>query len=283
MCGTCGCDDVAAPPRLTSLDGVDPVDPVLVGPGPALAGHAPDGGTTSRTVVVEERMLARNDMLAEANRRRLLARDVLAINLMGSPGSGKTTLLERTVREFGVGVPIAVVEGDQESIRDAERIRSTGAPVVQINTGRGCHLDAAMIDCALRELEPAEDSMVFIENVGNLVCPALFDLGERARVVLMSVTEGEDKPTKYPHMFAAADLVLLTKCDLLPYLDVEVARYEAQVHRINPRVDVLRVRATPGSGPGLRPGPGLGQWYAWLRAERGAGHRPRSSGPSHGV
>ncbi|WP_261567008.1 hydrogenase nickel incorporation protein HypB [Frankia gtarii] len=271
MCETCGCDDPTAAPRLTSF----PADAGEAG----RSGHDhphehppadADADADDRTLRLEQRVLAKNDDLARRTREWLAARNVLAVNLMSSPGSGKTTLLERTVRGLAEGWPLAVVEGDQESVRDAERIRAGGIPVVQINTGRGCHLDADMVDRALRVLEPPEDAVVFVENVGNLVCPALFDLGEGARVVLTSVTEGEDKPLKYPHMFAQADLVLLTKCDLVPFLAVDVDRSIGLIRRINPAADVLTLSALhlPAGSAGADAEPGLSAWYAWLRARR---------------
>jgi hydrogenase nickel incorporation protein HypB len=179
----------------------------------------------------------------------------VAVNLMSSPGSGKTTLLERTIRELGGAV--SVVEGDQETEFDAERIRATGAPVVQVNTGAGCHLDADMLARALRTLDPAPGSLVFVENVGNLVCPALFDLGERCRAVVMSVTEGADKPLKYPHMFRTANVVVLNKTDLLPYVDFDAARFADSLNQVNPEVRVIEVSATRGDG--------VPNWYGWLR------------------
>jgi hydrogenase nickel incorporation protein HypB len=188
----------------------------------------------------------------------LVKRRILALNLMSSPGAGKTTLLERTIRDLAGRPPIGVIEGDQETLLDARRIADTGARAVQVNTGSGCHLDAGMVARALRTLDPPQRSVVFIENVGNLVCPALFNLGEAAKVVIVSVTEGEDKPLKYPQMFAAADLVLLNKVDLLPYLDYDVERCEAAARRVNPGVELLRVSATRGEG--------LPAWYDWLRA-----------------
>lgn len=240
MCTTCGCDD-ATGPRFTAFG----------------HGHG-HGELAPRTVVLEERVLARNDLLAAENRRLLAERDVVAVNLMSSPGSGKTTLLERTVRELAAHRSVAVVEGDQETLLDAERIRATGCPVVQINTGEGCHLDAAMLRRGLDELDVAAGSLVFVENVGNLVCPALFDLGESCRVVVMSVTEGADKPAKYPHMFRTADLVLVNKLDLLPYVDFDPDLCAERIRRINPTTRVLLVSATTGEG--------LAPWYAWLRA-----------------
>src|SRR5262245_40218741 len=213
---------------------------------------------TSRTVKLEQDVLAKNAGIAERNRARLDAQGIVAWNLMSSPGAGKTTLLERTVRELGAELPIGVIEGDQATFRDAERMRAAGCPVVQINTGSGCHLDAAMVADALRQLAPPADSLVIIENVGNLVCPALFDLGEHARAVLMSVTEGDDKPLKYPHMFRASDLMVLTKLDLLPHVAFDVARCREYAHRVNPRLEVVELSATRGDG--------LAAWYDLLRA-----------------
>jgi hydrogenase nickel incorporation protein HypB len=205
---------------------------------------------------IEKAILARNDQLAAENRLWLGARDITAVNLMSSPGAGKTTLLEATLRS--IGRPVYVIEGDQETQRDAERIRAAGARAIQINTGTGCHLDAKMIGRALRQLEPARKSLLLIENVGNLVCPALFDLGERARAVIASVTEGEDKPLKYPHMFRAADLVVLSKIDLLPHLDFDADRFAEHLREINPRATLLRVSAKSGEG--------LETWQRWLGA-----------------
>jgi hydrogenase nickel incorporation protein HypB len=218
-------------------------------------GHAvPD-----RTVLLEQRVLAHNDELAERNRAWFAEHGILAVNLMSSPGSGKTTLLERTIRELGDERAVAVVEGDQETVFDAERIRATGCRVVQINTGAGCHLDADMLASALRGLDPADGSVVFVENVGNLVCPALFDLGEGSRVVIMSVTEGADKPLKYPHMFRTADVVLLNKTDLLPYVDFDVDAFLTDVRRVRPDTQVIPLSATTGEG--------THRWHNWLRTQ----------------
>jgi hydrogenase nickel incorporation protein HypB len=219
-------------------------------------------GVTTRTIRLEQEILARNDRRAERNRGWLEGRGVVAWNLMSSPGSGKTTLLERTVRDFGDAVPIGVIEGDQATLHDAERIRAAGGRVVQINTGTGCHLEAEMIADALHRLDPPAGSRVVIENVGNLVCPALFDLGEAARAVIVSVTEGEDKPVKYPHMFRAADLMILNKIDLLPHLQFDVGRCIEWARRVNPRLEVLRVSALTGEG--------MDHWYAKLREARPA-------------
>jgi hydrogenase nickel incorporation protein HypB len=207
--------------------------------------------------MLQQKVLAKNDRLAEANRAWLRERGIFAVNLMSSPGAGKTTLLERTAREAGAQLGLAVIEGDQETTLDAGRIESAGAAVVQINTGAGCHLDAAMVAQGLHVLEPRPGSVVVIENVGNLVCPALFDLGEQARVVIASVTEGADKPLKYPQMFRAADLVLLAKVDLLPYLDFDVARHAADLKSVSPHAEILPVSATTGEG--------MSAWYGWLR------------------
>ena len=211
-------------------------------------------------MTLEQKVLAKNDQLAQENRRWLAERGIVALNLTSSPGAGKTTLLERTIRECP-GMPIAVIEGDQETLLDARRIESTGCPVVQINTGAGCHLDAQMTRGALESLDPARESVVLIENVGNLVCPALFDLGERAKVVIVSVTEGTDKPLKYPHMFAAAGLVLINKIDLLPYVDFDLDTCTRYVRAINSGVEVFPVSATTGAG--------LADWYDWLSEQRG--------------
>jgi len=217
---------------------------------------------TSRTVHVELDLLSRNNSLADRNRGWFEAKGILALNLVSSPGSGKTTLLERTISDLKDELNLAVIEGDQQTLNDADRIAATGAPVLQINTGHGCHLDAGMIRRATRELDPADGSVLMIENVGNLVCPALFDLGEAAKIVIISTTEGTDKPQKYPMMFAAADVCLINKTDLLPYVDFDVDACEAHARAVNPGLTFLRVSATTGEG--------LEGWYEWLRAKRTA-------------
>ena len=248
MCATCGCS--AADVRVT-------------GPGHTHEhGHGHGHEHPQRTVDLRVDLLAGNDELAARNRRALAERGVVAVNLMSSPGSGKTTLLERTVRDLGGQLPIGVLVGDQETRLDAERISATGVPAVQINTGAGCHLDADMVDAGLRALAPEPGALVFVENVGNLVCPALFDLGERARVVIMSVTEGADKPLKYPHMFRRSDLVLLNKLDLIEHVDFSLDECAANVRRVNPRAELLAVSA--------RRGDGLAAFYDWLRASLAA-------------
>jgi hydrogenase nickel incorporation protein HypB len=217
--------------------------------------HAPGAGA-KRMVQIEQDILARNNAYAERNRQSLAARGIFALNLVSSPGSGKTTLLCKTIAMLD-GPAVAVIEGDQQTSQDAERIRATGAPAIQINTGRGCHLDAHMVGHAMEALGPAEDSLLMIENVGNLVCPAAFDLGEAHKVVILSVTEGEDKPIKYPDMFRAASLMLLNKIDLLPHLDFDVDAAIAFARRVNPQIRVIRVSATSGAG--------MGEWLDFLR------------------
>ena len=216
-------------------------------------------GRDAQTIALETAVLGKNQVLAERNRGWLAGRGVLALNLMSSPRAGKTTLLERCIRDLHGQVAISVVEGDQATVFDAERIRATGAPAVQVNTGTGCHLEAEMLARALELLQPARGSLLVIENVGNLVCPALFDLGEKARVVIFSVTEGEDKPLKYPHMFSSADVLLLSKTDLLPHLRVDLQRMMDNALAVNPRLKIIPVSAYSGDG--------LDAWYGWLRDE----------------
>ncbi len=242
MCSTCGCGDEANV-RLLRPDDAHSHAQAYAHPH-----DHPHPADHQHTVTMEQRILAKNDAIAAANRARFVERGILAVNLMSSPGSGKTTLLERTIAVLGARLSISVIEGDQETPLDAARIRATGTPVVQINTGAGCHLDAGMIARAVDELDPATGGVLFIENVGNLVCPALFDLGEQVRVVLASVTEGADKPLKYPHMFRTADLVLLNKADLLPYVDFDVRAFTEHARTIRPEVPILIVTATRADG-----------------------------------
>ncbi|TVR81809.1 MAG: hydrogenase accessory protein HypB [Rhodospirillales bacterium] len=228
------------------------------GRAPLNAVHAPGIGR-ARIIQVEQDILSENDRYAAANRARLEAADIVALNLMSGPGAGKTTLLVRTLSDLLPALPIAVIEGDQETSFDAERIRATGAATIQINTGRGCHLDAHMVGHAIDSLQPAPGSLLIIENVGNLVCPAGFDLGETAKVVMLSVTEGDDKPLKYPGMFHAADLMVVTKTDLLPYVSFDLDRCVDFARRVNPKIGVLTVSATTGQG--------LDAWYDWLKRQ----------------
>ena len=226
------------------------------GHGPARA-HAP-GLSQERMVAIEQDILSENDRYAVANRAAFAARGQFVLNLVSSPGSGKTTLLTRTLEVLNGEMPLAVVEGDQQTSNDADRIRATGAPAVQINTGKGCHLDAHMVGHAVERFADLEAGLILIENVGNLVCPAAFDLGEHHKVAILSVTEGEDKPLKYPDMFHAADLLLLNKVDLLPHLDFDVERCIDYARRVRPDIEVLQVSARDGSG--------MQAWLDWLRA-----------------
>ncbi|RLL54329.1 hydrogenase nickel incorporation protein HypB [Mariprofundus sp. EBB-1] len=220
-----------------------------------MATHAA-GISPSRILKIEQDILSKNNAYASDNRGYFNQRNMLALNLVSSPGSGKTTLLTRTLNDLKGEVSLAVIEGDQQTVLDAERIRATGVKAIQINTGKGCHLDAHMVGHALESLKPEDNSLLFIENVGNLVCPASFDLGEAHKVVILSVTEGEDKPLKYPDMFHAAGLMLLNKTDLLPYLDFDVDQCIAYAQRVNPGITILQVSATTGEG--------MEQWYQWL-------------------
>jgi hydrogenase nickel incorporation protein HypB len=230
--------------------------------------HRHDHGH-SRTLELEQAILAKNDLIAARNRGWFQGRNVLALNLVSSPGAGKTTLLERSLRDLSNELVINVIEGDQETINDAERIRATGCGVVQINTGAGCHLEAEMLARGVEQLAPPPDSLLLIENVGNLVCPALFDLGEHAKVAILSVTEGDDKPLKYPHMFRAARVMILNKIDLLPHVRFDVERCIGYARQVNPDIEVLQVSAETGKG--------LESWYAWLRQamRRNAGQAAR--------
>ncbi|GAA0594603.1 hydrogenase nickel incorporation protein HypB [Caenispirillum bisanense] len=230
-------------------------------------GHGPAGVSVAgldqaRLVKIEQDVLGHNDHLAAVNRARFAAAGIVAVNLVSSPGSGKTTLLCETTRALLPRMPVAVIEGDQQTTFDADRIRETGAPAIQVNTGKGCHLDAAMVGDACDHLPLERGSVLFIENVGNLVCPAAFDLGEAARVVILSVTEGEDKPLKYPDMFACADLMILNKVDLLPHVRFDVARCLELAHRVNPGLRVIELSATTHQG--------LHKWLGWIEERRDA-------------
>lgn len=226
--------------------------------GKGIAGVHVPGMSQEKIIQVERDILSKNDRLAAANRAHLASRGIFALNFVSSPGSGKTTLLARMIRELKDRMEITVIEGDQQTSNDAMRIREAGARAVQINTGKGCHLDAHMVGHAIETLEPAENSVLFIENVGNLVCPAAFDLGEAHKVAVLSVTEGEDKPLKYPDMFAAADIMVLNKSDLLPHLDFNTGLCIANAMRVNPKLQTFIVSA--------RTGEGMEALYAWLEA-----------------
>lgn len=288
MCTTCGCQDgnryiegdehnphsafrsapfaPATRPALT-ITGVksDAFSPTQLDEGDLHYGHGAAGthapGISQRRMLeVEIDVLDKNNRIAARNRARFAARQQLVLNLVSSPGSGKTTLLTETLLRLKNRLPCAVIEGDQQTVNDAARIRATGTPAIQVNTGKGCHLDAQMIADAAPRLPLAEHGILFIENVGNLVCPASFDLGERHKVAVLSVTEGEDKPLKYPHMFAAASLMLLNKVDLLPYLNFDVEQCIAYAREVNPEIEILLVSATKGDG--------MDAWLEWLEAQR---------------
>ncbi len=221
-----------------------------------MATHAA-GISPARILRIEQDILSKNNAYAADNKSYFKQHGMLALNLVSSPGSGKTTLLTRTLDDLKAEFSQAVIEGDQQTLLDAERIRATGVNAVQINTGKGCHLDAHMVGHAVETLKPEDNSLLFIENVGNLVCPASFDLGEAHKVVILSVTEGEDKPLKYPDMFNAAGLMILNKTDLLPYLQFDVDQCIAYAQRVNPGIAILQVSATTGEG--------MQAWYNWLR------------------
>lgn len=272
MCTTCGCSDNSNV-LLTPM-------PVQAGESGAVHFHQisslDSGGEMSNghhvhldlsderdadTLKLEADILGKNDRIAEDNRERFSADHILALNLVSSPGSGKTSLLERTIRELSDEVGISVIEGDQQTLLDAERIQATGCKVVQLNTGAGCHLEADMLARAIEQLQPEPNSVVMIENVGNLVCPALFDLGEEAKVAVLSVTEGEDKPLKYPHMFRAASLMIINKIDLLPYVNFNVDKCIDYARQVNPDIQVITLSVQSGEG--------MADWYQWLKDRQG--------------
>lgn len=276
MCVTCGCSD-NGDAKITNLE-VDKVETITnhsntyhdhthtLADGTVISHshsheHPPESSQIhakihGTTVSLEQEILAKNNLIAAQNRGWFKGRNILALNLMSSPGAGKTTLLTRTIHDLKHQLSINVIEGDQETANDAKKIQETGCKVVQINTGTGCHLDAAMVERGLQQLNPPLNSAVMIENVGNLVCPALFDLGEQSKVVILSVTEGEDKPIKYPHIFRASEAMILTKIDLLPYLQFDVQRCIDYAREVNPQIRIFQVSAVAGTG--------LEKWYEWL-------------------
>lgn len=256
MCDTCGCGSSDVTIKKPGQDGHS-----------HLHGHQHDHDHThdhshshdhdhGRTIEVETDVLAKNNLLAERNRGFFEAKNIFTLNLVSSPGAGKTTILEKTITSIKDKVECAVIEGDQQTMNDAERIDATGAAVIQVNTGTGCHLDSEMINKGAKELQLKEDSLLFIENVGNLVCPALFDLGEAHKVVIISVTEGDDKPHKYPTMFSVSDLCIINKTDLLPYVDFNVEKCKEYALQVNPNIKFIEVSATKGDG--------MDQWTDWL-------------------
>ncbi len=252
MCGTCGCD---------GDDGV-----TIRKPGEKLENsiHSHEEHTHShdhdhshnKEIIIEQNILQKNNLLAERNRGYFEAKNILALNLVSSPGSGKTSLLERTIKDLKDKHDFNVIEGDQQTMNDAERIESAGAPVVQVNTGNGCHLDSDMINKAVKKLEIKDNSILMIENVGNLVCPSMFDLGEKYRVVVISTTEGEDKPLKYPYMFQSSDICIINKTDLLPYLDFDVEKTKEYALRVNHHLTFIELSVKTGEG--------MDKWYDWL-------------------
>jgi hydrogenase nickel incorporation protein HypB len=269
MCGICGCSpsphhDHAPEKPAGSRPGIHAHVHSLP-PTPHSLEHQDENSSQARLIRIERDVYAANNLHAQHNRQRLARTQTLALNLVSSPGSGKTTLLTRLIERLSAHLPIIVIEGDQQTDADARRIRATGVPAIQINTGKGCHLDAHMVGHALDELPVARDGVLFVENVGNLVCPAGFDLGEAHKIVVLSVTEGEDKPLKYPDIFTAADLMVLNKSDLLPHLDFDIAACMANALRINPRIQILLTSA--------RTGEGLAALCDWIKART-----PRASG-----
>jgi len=212
-----------------------------------------------KIVDVEQDILHENNLLAERNRGYFDAKNILALNLVSSPGSGKTSLLEKTLTDMKGELEFAVIEGDQQTTNDADRIHATGTKVVQINTGKGCHLDAHMVLHAVQGMKPKADSVLFIENVGNLVCPAMFDLGEKERVVIISVTEGDDKPLKYPDMFNSSTLCIINKIDLLPYVPFDIEKVKANAKKVNHKLEIINLSCTSGVG--------MQQWYDWLKSK----------------
>ncbi|MFN8257177.1 MAG: hydrogenase nickel incorporation protein HypB [Bacteroidales bacterium] len=209
-----------------------------------------------KKISVEQDILLKNQLLAERNRGYFEAKNILALNIISSPGSGKTLLLEKTIHTIKNN-PVFVIEGDQQTSNDADRIKNTGTPVIQINTGTGCHLDAQMINHAFKQLEVKENSILFIENIGNLVCPSLFDLGEKFRVVMMSVTEGDDKPEKYPTAFLNAQVCIINKIDLLPYVDFSMEKAKKTALKVNPEIHFFELSAKTNQG--------MDNWITWLK------------------
>jgi len=252
MCGTCGCGQP---------------DPVRIRkPGDIMHEHTHDhphghdDHQHAREISLELDIMQKNSMLAERNRGFFEARRITAINLVSSPGSGKTSILERTIKAADLPGKLFIIEGDQQTLLDADRIEKAGAPVIQINTGNGCHLDSQMVNTAVKKLDVPDEAFLMIENVGNLVCPALFDLGESKRVVIISVTEGEDKPLKYPNMLASSHLCLINKSDLLPYVDFDTDKFKEYALRINHHLEFITVSAKTGDG--------FDEWLKWLNRNR---------------
>jgi hydrogenase nickel incorporation protein HypB len=251
MCATCGCDaDGKVTMHVPGIQHTTEHD--------HQHSHSSDH-THKKVVAIEKDILQENNLLAERNRGYFEAKNILALNLVSSPGSGKTSLLERTLTDMKGELEFAVIEGDQQTTNDADRIHTTGTKVVQINTGKGCHLDAHMVLHAVQGMKPKANSIMFIENVGNLVCPAMFDLGEKERVVIISVTEGDDKPLKYPDMFYSSTLCIINKIDLLPYVPFDIEKVKANAKKVNHKLEIIELSCTSGEG--------LQQWYSWLKSK----------------
>jgi hydrogenase nickel incorporation protein HypB len=253
MCGICGCGQTGNTPKFQPI--VGKLRPILAHH-PNHPDHTHEYRDNERLIKVEQDLLSKNNAYAAQNRAYFKQHGIFVLNLVSSPGAGKTTLLVETIKVLKDRFPIAVIEGDQQTERDADRIRATGIPAVQINTGRACHLDAIGIGHAITELGVKDNSLLAIENVGNLVCPSSFDLGEAHKVVVLSVTEGDDKPIKYPDMFHAADLMIINKTDLLPYVDFDVPRCIQYARQVNPNIQVIQLSATKGDG--------FSAWTDWL-------------------
>lgn len=247
MCDTCGCSDSEQGYSIHKPNQDNKAEETASQGHSHGHGHG-HGHGSSETIAISSPVLGKNNLLAERNRGYFEAKNIKAFNLVSSPGSGKTTLLEKLIGNISDKQKVYVIEGDQQTTNDANRIDKAGARALQINTGNGCHLDADMINDAVKQLAPENDSLLFIENVGNLVCPALFDLGEQARIVIGSVTEGEDKPLKYPNMFETSQLCIINKTDLLPYVDFDVAKFKENALRVNHHLDFIEVSATKGDG-----------------------------------
>lgn len=261
MCGTCGCGDDSVQIRKPGESNHEHTHSHEGHYHTHDHNHDHDHSHEhSKEIQLEVDVLHKNNLLAERNRGFFEAKNITVLNLVSSPGSGKTSLLERTIKELGKELPFAVIEGDQQTMNDAERIEKAGAPVVQINTGSGCHLDADMISNAAKKLELKNDDILIIENVGNLVCPSMFDLGESKRIVVISVTEGEDKPIKYPNMFSTSDICIINKIDLLPYLDFDVEKCKDYALKVNHHLEFFELSVKSGEG--------MDQWYDWLKSQQ---------------
>ena len=255
MCGTCGC-------------GSDTNGPTILKPGEHKhthdehhhhEGHSHDHthDHKHKVLAIEQDILQNNDILAARNRGYFEAKNIVALNLVSSPGSGKTSILERTLADLKENIPFYVIEGDQQTLNDADRIDALNIPVIQINTGKGCHLESDMVYDAVKKLDIQDNAVLMIENVGNLVCPSMFDLGESKRVVIISTTEGEDKPIKYPDMFHTSDICIINKIDLLPYVNISIEKLKNYALQVNPNLQFFEVSATTGEG--------MKEWYSWLK------------------